>query len=598
MEYGSETIDKAEELKVKHNLDIKVKADETVKLDFSRAEILRNTAQGYNEDISLNTKKEELVKTLNAKDSFAERLRFTYGESSWLIDKEIPKKAEIDKKMNDASKTFGFGELSDSQKSKRGKKFRVKAERQAAIIKEMKIHYGGREAALDAVMSDVIPAALHYRKDDEETMKSYMTDTSHLKDTGEMMSDIAFYYVWQNYTKRESAKDFIEQLPKRNGVKGIGDLLDSESYKDEYVNILLEMEELDVDLFNYDSDEEFIKDYSCKLAALRMYSHGDKMLKEVWNDPRIKGKAEMLLAKARLIQDMVSDYQNRALLIQSPYYVLLAGKNMDSLSEKDLRKKLVTTNDPVAREYIQLFLNRKIGLNFKKGVKASELLPKATKKTKAELKEERQKKHDIDVSKMKIREELLDIYRKDIKKQHKKISDEDINIIALKRYAEEQAEPYRNLYEYQCGLVLHEDEGSMKEYYTIEDEHPGFSFEEKVYSEKPFLELGKDISENDYNLSGFEMIYKFWQRRRFFKMEDIKKEFNSGVGRNSTGELSTEELPSFMKFYLRIRVDFKDLEKFINEVKNLKSMKYKNYWLFPGHRIWDDDWINNKYLIA
>ena len=108
----------------------------------------------------------------------------------------------------------------------------------------------------------------------------------------------------------------------------------------------------------------------------------------------------------------------------------------------------------------------------------------------------------------------------------------------------------------------------------------------------------KDISENDYNLSGFEMIYKFWQRRRFFKMEDIKKEFNSGVGRNSTGELSTEELPSFMKFYLRIRVDFKDLEKFINEVKNLKSMKYKNYWLFPGHRIWDDDWINNKYLIA
>ena len=107
-----------------------------------------------------------------------------------------------------------------------------------------------------------------------------------------------------------------------------------------------------------------------------------------------------------------------------------------------------------------------------------------------------------------------------------------------------------------------------------------------------------DISKDDYELQDTEKIFRRCQERQYFKMEDIRADYCGGVGRNSFGELSKEELPAFMKFYLRIRVDFKNLEKFIEEIKNLKCRNYKNYWLFPGHNIWDDERINNKYLIG
>ncbi|MCR5055179.1 MAG: hypothetical protein K6A69_10090 [Lachnospiraceae bacterium] len=528
MEYGSEALDRMQVIEERMKLDTTIYQEDSIELNSNRGELLATVPRWDSQYIAqANDRKAALVAKLSAKDTFAERLRMSEAElmkSSWLLDRTIPKKATIDKEMEEAHKVFGFGTLSDSQKAKRGQKFKEKAERQAKAARELKLHQVGRTAALDAVLTDTIPAGIYALRHDEEKMTSFLSDTGHLEGTGEMMDDIAFYAVWKNYAKKNERKmgdatAFLEHMPavtKEQALARVRNLTDSDNYKEEYVNILLELEQLDIDLFNYQDDDQFIQNYSCKLAALRMYSHGDKMLKAVEKDPRLKGKAVKLLAKTAVINDIIKDYENRALMIQSPYYVLLAGKEVEGLSEKDLRKRLERTEDDAARGFIQRLLERRTGITFKKGAKASDFLPKAEKKQLNDMKAYHKEDRDTDAALMETRDAVLDKYRKDIKKKNKKLTDDEVNAIAIQRYAEERANPYRQLVGYQADMVLNEaddvigyiDEDSAllmhREYYTI-DEHPAFKYEKHFVKEKPFLNLGDGVRPEDiaavYNLN-------------------------------------------------------------------------------------------------
>ena len=477
-------------------LNTKLKEDELVKLDASNEEL------SYQE----RYKKGNLICRMNSGTNFAERMKLSDTESSsWLNNQDLCDVDAIYKEMDNASMTFRSVELSDSQKTKRGRKFLNKAKRQAKIIKELNIHKEGIKSSLGMVMTRNIER----RREKGELDESYLTDISHLDGMGEMVNDMAFFAVWHNQVKDKDSsagefmRCFMSPMPERDTdyVQRVDSVIDPATCKIEYVRILLELEKLDVDLFNYKSDEEFISNYSCKLATLRMYSHGDILLSKVQDDPHIKKIAGKLAEKTALIKDMVKDYENRALLIQSPYYALLAGKDIDSLSDKDLRKRLFTTKDVIAQEYILRILDRRNGIAFQKGKKASSLLS-AVRALPEKMKKAR---HDSDISLMENREAIIKKYRADIKAENKNISAADADEMAMQRYIDEHAEPYIKLYRFQneeinqTGLTNLEDENVKEEYYTIKKEHPGLSYEDEFIRKRPFLDFGNGISKDYIN---------------------------------------------------------------------------------------------------
>ncbi|MBO6215585.1 MAG: hypothetical protein J6N76_08690, partial [Lachnospiraceae bacterium] len=104
-------------------------------------------------------------------------------------------------------------------------------------------------------------------------------------------------------------------------------------------------------------------------------------------------------AKLATIDAIFADYESRIKMLNSPYYVLLAGKDMAELSEKELRKKLnedhVQNNDAL-KEYIESLIDRKKADQWGRGESASELYEankkkelmaeyEATKKSKKEI---------------------------------------------------------------------------------------------------------------------------------------------------------------------------------------------------------------------
>ncbi|MCR5597711.1 MAG: hypothetical protein K6G19_06035 [Lachnospiraceae bacterium] len=503
IELGNSLFSAREELKTD------LKEDEKVKLETLNEELSYQERQ----------KKWNLITRMNSGDTFAERIKLSDTKrSSWLTDRSVCSVGDVYDEMDNASMTFRSVELSDSQKTKRGKKFLNKAKRQAKIIKELNIHKEGRKSSLSMVMTRNIER----RRENGELDESYLSDISHLEDMGEMVNDMAFFAIWHNQVKDKDSsagefmRRFMSSMHERDTdyIQRVDNVVDPEKCKAEYLRILLEIEKLDVDLFNYKSDEEFISNYSCKLAALRMYSHGDKLLSKVQDDPSIKKIAGKLAEKTELIKDMVKDYENRALLIQSPYYALLAGKDIDSLSDKDLRKRLLTTKDVVAQEYILRILDRRNGIAFQKGKKASSIIPEV----KALPEKMKKARHDRDIALMENREAILKKYRDTVKAENRNISNADADDMAMQRYIDEHAEPYIMLNKFQNRKINRIGEGISDqdvkdEYETFMSEHPGLSYEDEFIRKRPFLDYGNGISKDYINAvyilnRNLESIYK------------------------------------------------------------------------------------------
>ena len=139
------------------------------------------------------------------------------------------------------------------------------------------------------------------------------------------------------------------------------------------------MEETDVGRYDYKTDEDFINSedgitFEERFSELRLFSHSKKLLKERENDGSLAKKEKELVLRAGLMKEILKDYEYRALLMQSPFYPLLAAKDFDSLPDSDLEIRIRQTEHEGARNYLKLILERRKEQRFTRGISAEELL--------------------------------------------------------------------------------------------------------------------------------------------------------------------------------------------------------------------------------
>ena len=413
MSYGREALKDEKKLELKQSLDYTKNQYDIY--NFGTAEWGQYSVprEEYYRRAEIRT--EEVLKQAYKRESLSERLEastMSLERSSWLTSEEIPLQAEIDKQMDDATKAMELKTLSKSQKTKRGEKFNEKAKRQAGMMRQLRAYNMGWQHSLAAALR----AGIKDEGDNMEDPKSLYEDTAHLDETGTMLTDIANYAVWKNYAQKRGdrlgGKDFLDKQASVT-YKDIVELANENTYKKQCVKMIDDFKDLDLDDFNYKSDEEFMKDFSGKYAALKAFSHIETML----NAPGVKDSIkdiEIIKNKVIVLKDILSDYENRATMIQSPYYVLLAGKDIDSLSDKDLQRRILTTEDKVAKQYMQKVLERRKYITFGKGVSAKKLEKRAqviAGKKSAQANDLIRENMEKDIELMEVRQTQMEAYR-------------------------------------------------------------------------------------------------------------------------------------------------------------------------------------------
>ncbi len=305
-------------------------------------------------------------------------------KSSWLVNRTMPKKAEIDNAHKTAAEKFGLKSLSWNQRTKRGKKFANKAVLQAKMINTMKKCNFQRDVAMGMVMGSSSTAI---RVLEKEGFLDNVGDEKSQEFIVPILKDISFLESQDIYRKREANTAFVDEDHTYLTSGLLDKLANQKTRNDTFAGVLEKFAELDLDQFNYKSDEEFANDigensFTLRYARLRAFSHCYTMLrvldesqKDGYEIPEsIAENMDMLYKKSKVLEGILLDYSNRAMLLQSPFYVLLAGKDFDELSNDDLRARIKITEDQPARIYMQLILEQRESKGFAKGMKASDLL--------------------------------------------------------------------------------------------------------------------------------------------------------------------------------------------------------------------------------
>ncbi len=337
------------------------------------------------------------------------------NNSSWLKDRKIPDKKTIGKEIDKAAATIGISELSSSQRSKRGKRFTEKARQQAQMINLTNKCRWKRDEALEDLMKhgentrlgydEIFPYVKHEKKiidpglvtdrPREEVLKggerpTYMKGLDeNLGSEALIMKDLSFYYELKA-RNTEMTEKVAKSNPKVFRYDVIEKIADKDKRDDGYREVLKEFKQLDLSQFDYKSNEDFMdnedQSFERRYAALRAFSHVPEMLKKLKNlkvDPIPKKMMQEYQAKAETLQEILKDYEARIIMLQSPYYTLLAGKDLNSFSDKELKERMGKTEDPLISAYIGVVLEKRQKQGFGKGSKAKSIYEKKLKTIKS-----------------------------------------------------------------------------------------------------------------------------------------------------------------------------------------------------------------------
>ena len=350
------------------------------------------------------------LKKISSTDTLGQKLiartKATTGASSWLCKRKIPMEEELNQKMDEATRVFGLSTISKSQRTKRGKKFEEKAHLQAAMFNQMSSYLSEREVALDNVLehgrnfalgADILKSATpgEHQQLDRMGYAGGIFSFFHQANSsekisvneraGEMAKDIAMFY----HMSEEEQSDDDRYHSIQRGAMELSDLYKEGGSLGLYQRILNKLVDLDLSQFDYKDNEDFAmakgdKSFSRKFATLRYYSHCTTMLDELTEKlpDRLPENAEALRVKANLVKEILADYENRALLIQSPYFALLAARDFDSLSDEELSLRRNRTEDPLAKAYLDSLFKQRKQSGFARGESANKILKERLKETK------------------------------------------------------------------------------------------------------------------------------------------------------------------------------------------------------------------------
>ena len=302
------------------------------------------------------------------KDTFGGRLKHyiksAVNRSSWLSTEIVPTQDELDREMEDATTTFKMTSLSSSQKTKRGKKFKEKAEQQANMINLMNQCNWKRDEAVNSLLN----------KESDTFLNNVSEDTDEIS---LQIKDLSFYYEQKGQEDGNTLELIADPTTKIAGYK----------------SVIEEFERLDLSQFEYKDNKSFMKNeedgsFVKRYATLKAFSHAREMIDSIGRSELGEKRYFELRVKASVIRDIMDDYENRAILLQSPYYALLAGKDFDALSKEDLESRINRTEDPLVKLYLERILERRKITSFGKGVKVKDALAKKKKELPEEIKKE------------------------------------------------------------------------------------------------------------------------------------------------------------------------------------------------------------------
>ena len=317
--------------------------------------------------------------------------------SSWLNKRKIPDKKTIGDEIDKAAKAFGISQLSSSQRSKRGKRFIQKAKLQADMINLANLCRWERDESLDDLMRHGMYARLGTDMLADSTMimdrpressikagavpkPTYMRNVDvQIDQYGTMLRDLSFYYdlkARDEYTPGRVDPglfhyDIIEKIADEN------------RRNDGYRLVTHEFMLLDISQFDYENNNDFLDNhdhsFERRYASLRAFSHMSEILDELEEHSGAPMAAEQMLqcrAKAQTVKEILKDYETRMIMLQSPYYTLLAGKDVNSFSDKDLRERMGKTEDPLIKAFIGRVLEKRSRQGFGAGKKARSIYEK------------------------------------------------------------------------------------------------------------------------------------------------------------------------------------------------------------------------------
>ncbi|WP_034446243.1 hypothetical protein [Butyrivibrio sp. AE2032] len=339
-----------------------------------------------------------------AADTFGERLlektqKLQEG-STWLAQRRVPGQKAFEQELDKTAEIFGMNTLGKSQRTKRGKKFEEKAALQAEMATQMNGYILTREASLDYVLEHGRNYALG------EDMLISMKDNAALDRYGFVGGIVTFFHqansdqkLEENDRAGEMAKDMAmysvavgeemsdddRLLYMQKGSLELSDLFKNKSRFSFYNRVLDKLNDLDFTQFEYKTNESFAmgkgkKSFASRFATLRYYSHCVTMLEDMEAekkknpDFRLPDDFEALRIKAEFIKEILVDYENRALLIQSPFFALLAAKDFDGFSVQELEMRMERTSDTLAKQYLESVIKQKKSKGFGRGVSAKEVL--------------------------------------------------------------------------------------------------------------------------------------------------------------------------------------------------------------------------------
>ena len=108
-----------------------------------------------------------------------------------------------------------------------------------------------------------------------------------------------------------------------------------------------ELSVTDLSCFHYKDDEEFVgSNFTARYAALRYFSN-------------LSESDRFSAEDLSHIRELRSDYEYRAIIIQSPYYALLANRDPDKMSDEELRLRIKRTEHVALKGFLQELLNRR-----------------------------------------------------------------------------------------------------------------------------------------------------------------------------------------------------------------------------------------------
>ncbi len=381
----------------------------------------REFVPGHGETKGQVERDNEIIRGINqaagyaaAQDTMVDRIReFTkesVERSSWLTKNKVPKKAKLDAKMDKAEAAFGIYGMSKSQRTKRGKKFNEKAKLQSLMISEVKASTWMREDALYGLMEDI-----RNGQQDKEASRIFAERTAdQAEDLAPMMKDLATWYRGEMAFRADRKEEYTQEELARyaSRMDTMQMLVRPERREEAYRTIIKDFEDLDISMFDYKNDQEFVTgngrySFARRHTALRGFSRMEEIIERsgIYEDsPKQKKK---LIAKAKTIKEILEDYDRRALFLQSPYYTLLAGKDVDSFSDEEIRSRIVKTEDPYVRTYLEKMLENRRNFGFAKGRKAKEVMEENLNPEKREKKLE-EKKKERDKEQRKVRKKELE----------------------------------------------------------------------------------------------------------------------------------------------------------------------------------------------